>query len=117
MIIQNKGVLANIHYSFIRWKNQFTFEISGSNGFITVESLPKWGEGQIVTYGERILPSGTPRLSTWEFDTDNSWVNEWDYFLKCIKEQNSSYNVEEGFLSMKLADDIRVYSEQENSIH
>jgi UDP-N-acetylglucosamine 3-dehydrogenase len=108
VILRNKGVLANIHFSFVRWKNQFTLEISGSEGYVLVESLPKWGGKQLVTYGERIFPSGVPKLSTWEFDTENSWTNEWGYFLKCLKGLDPSYDVKEGLQTMKLADEIRL---------
>ena len=81
---------------------------SGKEGYVTVESLPKWGK-QTVTYGKRIYPSGMPELTVWEYDTENSWCNEWDYFLSCIKGQEINYDVETGFQTMKLADNIRSF--------
>ena len=110
VIIENNNVLANIHFSFVRWKNQFSLEISGKEGYVTVESLPKWGK-QTVTYGKRIYPSGMPELTVWEYDTENSWCNEWDYFLSCIKGQEPKYDVNEGYQTMKLAEDIQLLAE------
>ena len=83
---------------------------SGKEGYVTVESLPKWGK-QTVTYGKRIYPSGMPAPTGKEYDTENSWCNEWDYFLSCIKGQEPKYDVNEGYQTMKLAEDIQLLAE------
>ena len=105
MLLKHKNILCSIHFSFVRWENQFFMEISGEKGFITIESLPKWGK-QTVTLGKRKYPSGKPKKQHWNFFKDNSWYNEWIYFKKCIIEQNNQ-NLEEGLLNMSCIDQIK----------
>ena len=88
LTLKYKNIICSIHYSFVRWENQFYLEISGEKGSLTVESLPKWGK-QTVTYSKRVYPSGKPKKQSWTFNREKSWFNEWIYFKKCIKKNNT----------------------------
>ena len=52
-------IICIMHHGFCTWKNKFNLEISGSKGYIIVNSLSKWGD-QKVTLGLRKYPSGAP---------------------------------------------------------
>ena len=99
LTLKYKNIICTIHYSFVRWENQFYLEISGEKGSLTVESLPKWGK-QIVTFSKRVYPSGKPKKKLWTFYEDKSWFNEWIYFKNCV-EKKKYKEMDEGFITMK----------------
>ena len=74
LIAKVDNILCSIHFSFIRWKNKFSLEISGDKGYIKIRSLPKWGK-QTLIYGKRVFPSGKPIVTTESFYKDKSWFN------------------------------------------
>ena len=81
--INSKKILVNIHHGFIHWKNEFDLYVGCEDGFVRVESLPKWG-AQTVTLGKRLRPSGAPDLAFQNFDQENSWMNELISFVQDI---------------------------------
>ena len=83
LTLKYKNVICTIHYSFVRWENQFYLEIAGKKGSLIIESLPKWGK-QTVIFLERVYPSGKPKKKSWTFYGDKSWHNEWIFFKNCI---------------------------------
>ena len=103
IILSNEKVLANIHFSFIRWKNKFHLEISGKEGYVQIDSLPKWG-CQTVIHGKRTYPSGPPIEKKWVIKKDTSWFNEWEFFISNINRTSPLYNVYEGCQTMQLVD-------------
>jgi predicted dehydrogenase len=105
-LLRKDRVLAQIHFSFVRWRNRFRFEASGRHGYVLVESLPKWGP-QTVTVGARVFPSGVPREERYEFTDDVSWRGEWDSFVRCATGQETQVDLERGLRSMALAALIR----------
>jgi len=98
LILKSNSVIANIHYSFVRWENRFFLEISGSKGSIVVKSLPKWGEQQVIL-SKRVYPSGPPIKKVWKFKKENSWLNEWKYFKKHLSKK-PFVNQNEGYITM-----------------
>lgn len=100
-------ILCSIHFSFIRWKNQFSLEVSGKKGYILIKSLPKWGR-QVLIFGKRVYPSGIPIIKEKYFYKDNSWYNEWLYFKKLIKKNDLSQNTE-GAENMKIIEKINKF--------
>ena len=104
MILKKNNILCYVHFSFVRWKNRFCFEISGKNGFVKVHSLPKWGR-QTLIFGKRVFPSGKPIIKKKYFFNDNSWSNEWKFFKKLIKNNDISSN-NEGLQNMIFVNDV-----------
>lgn len=107
LILKKNNTLISIHHSFVNWQNSFKIEIFGDKGFINIESLPKWGT-QIFTFGKRVFPSGKPKIKTFVFNKENSWKNEWEFFIKCIRKKTDNYNliVKEGYYTMKNANKL-----------
>ena len=96
--------MCSIQFSFVRWKNNFSLEISGKKGFLKVSSLPKWGK-QTVTYGKRVYPSGKPIIKNYYYIKDNSWFNEWLHFKSLIVNKSLKDN-NEGLSNMKIINRI-----------
>ena len=105
IILKIKKILCSIHFSFVRWKNEFSLEISGKNGFLKVCSLPKWGT-QTLIYGKRVYPSGKPIMKNYYYTKDNSWYNEWLHFKNLIRNNDLKDNYE-GLRNMKLINKIK----------
>ena len=92
-----------MHHGFCTWKNKFNLEISGSKGYIAVNSLSKW-RNQKVNLGLRKYPSGIPLIKEWSFDHDNSWKNELLFVIKKIVSRDFDYASvnKEGYNTLKL---------------
>ena len=79
------GVCASLHSSVTQWKNVFSFEVYGKQGYLAVEGL---GGG----YGtEKLIKGITSFDKPFAYDTtefrggDISWKQEWLTFLSAIK--------------------------------
>ena len=105
IILKIHNILCSIHFSFVRWKNKFSLEISGQKGYVKVDSLPKWGK-QTLTFGKRIFPSGKPLIKKVHYFKENSWYNEWIHFKKLIKNFDLSNN-QEGLSNMRVVNKIK----------
>ena len=97
--------LVQVHWSFVRWKNLFRLEVSGSRGYVVVESLPKWGT-QTVIEGTRVYPSGAPREERRTFEGDHSWALQWAHFVDVVAGRTPP-DAEAGLRCMELADQLR----------
>ena len=77
---------ASIHVSWTQWKNLFSFELIGSDGYITIEGLGGSYGTETATVGKRELlrPFGSQTI---EFrGEDRSWDGEWQEFVSAIEE-------------------------------
>jgi len=84
----NHGVLAQCHVSWTNWKNIFSFEIFGDNGYIRIEGLGGSYGNETLEVGYRQPKGGVPKIEQFEFSSgDNSWSLEWQEFKQAI-EQN-----------------------------
>ena len=80
------GVITSIHSSLTQWKNLFSFEIYGHNGYISVEGLGGSYGTERAILGKRdfTAPFGE---ETVEFrGSDRSWYEEWKEFVSAIEE-------------------------------
>ena len=106
LILKKNNTVISIHHSFVNWQNSFKIEIFGNKGFINIESLPKWGV-QKFTFGKRVFPSGKPIIKTYSFKKENSWKNEWDFFIRTICKKTHNISVsKEGYFTMKNANKL-----------
>ena len=83
----SKGQIASLHASWTQWKNIFSFEIFGQDGYLIINGLGgSYGE-QRLTVGTRLPESGSPEEQHFEFPgQDNSWYEEWKEFVSAIRE-------------------------------
>ncbi len=98
------GQVAQLHTSWTQWKNRFSFEIFGEDGFLRIEGLGGSYGTESLTYGRRRPESGPPILEEFEFSgKDMSWVDEWTDFMSAIRNQTQPLsNGEDGLNTMKV---------------
>ena len=102
-----KGQVSSIHVSWTQWKNLFTLELNGRDGYISVEGLGG-------SYGvERAILGKREFLKPFKEETieyrggDRSWVEEWKEFFAAIREDREPLgNGNDGFQAIKLAYDV-----------
>lgn len=105
VLLQSNSMVGSIHFSLVRWRNDFNLEVTGSEGSVIVESLTKWGT-QTTIHHERIYPSGVPKETKYEFVGDNTWEAECRDFYKRVLNNDLSKN-NEALEAMEIAKIIK----------
>lgn len=98
------GVVAHVHASWTQWKNRFSFEAFGKDGFLRLEGLGgSYGPAEL-TYGRRRPESGPPIIETFGFEgPDNSLQVEWDEFINVVRDGGEVMaNGDEGLETMRV---------------
>jgi len=98
------GQIASIHASWTQWKNLFSFELFGQDGYILVEGLGGSYGTERATLGQRAFLQPF-REETVEFrGEDPSLSEEWQEFVAAIdKDQEPLGNGYDGLQALKLA--------------
>lgn len=92
--------------SWTQWKNKFSFEIYGNDGYILVNGLGGSYGKETVTVGKR-SNKGIPTEDSCIFDYDDSWDKEWDNFATAIKMNIHPYSdIEDAVKTMEIVDAI-----------
>lgn len=97
------GVVASIHSSLTQWKNIFSFEVFGRDGYIAVEGLGGSYGTERTILGKRdfAAPFGEEVV---EFRSgDASWLEEWKEFAAAVRERREPLgNGQDGLAAMRL---------------
>jgi predicted dehydrogenase len=80
------GTVASVHSSLTQWKNLFSFELSGRDGYITVEGLGGSYGTEKVSFGKRDFTAPFSEEVTEFRGEDRSWSDEWQEFVSAINE-------------------------------
>ena len=81
------GQVASLHASWTEWKNQFSFEVFGKEGYVKVEGLSGSYGTERAVLGRR-SQSAPFRERVIEFrGGDRSWTDEWREFVAAIREE------------------------------
>lgn len=81
------GQAAQFHTSWTQWKNRFSFEVYGEQGYARVEGLGGSYGVESLTLGRRKPASGPPDETTTTFEgPDTSWQVEWQEFRQAVME-------------------------------
>ncbi len=100
------GVQASLHASWTQWKNLFSFEIFGQEGYLTVEGLGGSYGPERLTVARRKPQSGPPDVKQFDFPgPDTSWKKEWNDFVGAIRKGRMGGG-EDGLAAMQLVDAI-----------
>ena len=99
------GEVASLHASWTQWKNLFSFEIFGQDGYLIVEGLGQSYGLERLTWGKRLPESGPPEEKRFEFPgPDVSWEQEWREFVTAIQEDREPVgNGYDGWKAVRLA--------------
>jgi 1,5-anhydro-D-fructose reductase (1,5-anhydro-D-mannitol-forming) len=87
MLLRSKaGAMCMMHSSLTQWKNLFSFEIIGEEGYITVEGLGESYGTQTLFVGRRDFEAPFQDLVTHFRGKDRSWALEWKEFSDAVAE-------------------------------
>ena len=107
------GRTAQLHTSWTQWKNRFSFEVFGDDGYIAVEGLGGSYGPEKLTLGTRkrvdgSLVAGAPDLELFDFPgPDGSWRSEWADFASAVRNGTEPMaNGTDGLEAMKLIEAI-----------
>jgi len=102
-----KGQIANLHSSLTQWKNIFSLEIFGRDGYIVVEGLGGAYGNERLTLGKRNLTAPFQMETTEFLGGDRSWYEEWKEFAAAIAEDREPIgNGQDGLEALKLVNAI-----------
>ncbi len=112
------NVTASIHVSWTNWKNIFSFEIFGTNGYLKIEGLGGSYGREVLEIGIRKNEGGRPDIETFEFPLDDiSWVKEWEEFKIAIKEKREPIGSgDDGLKANEVIEAIYRSSEEKKTI-
>jgi predicted dehydrogenase len=83
----SSGGTAQFHTSWTQWKNRFSFEVFGRDGYLRIEGLGGSYGTETLTVGRRRPEGGAPIEETCEFPgPDLSWQAEWRELTSAIQE-------------------------------
>jgi predicted dehydrogenase len=99
-----KGKTASIHVSWTQWKNLFSLEIYGTEGYITVEGLGGSYGTEKAILGKRDFTKPFEEVNIEFRGEDSSWVDEWKEFTSALKEGREPLgNARDGHEAVRLA--------------
>ena len=76
-----------LHVSWTNWKNIFSFELFGTEGYLKIEGLGGSYGPETLEFGKRKPEGGRPDIQTFEFPPEDiSWKKEWQEFKAAINE-------------------------------
>lgn len=104
----SSGRAAMLHTSWTQWKNIFSFEIFGKDGYLSVSGLGGSYGIETLTWGKRNSAGGPPNMECYSFEgPDSSWRLEWnDWTSSILKKTDYMGTPEDGVNSMKIIDGI-----------
>jgi predicted dehydrogenase len=78
---------ASFHVSWTNWRNTFSFEAFGTDGYLKIDGLGGHYGDETLEYGRRKKEGGKPDIETFEFPPgDASWKLEWKEFKSAVLE-------------------------------
>ena len=84
----DRDVTASFHVSWTNWKNIFSFEVFGTEGYLRIEGLGGSYDPETLEFGIRKKEGGRPEVQVIDYSLEDiSWVKEWEEFKKAIKEK------------------------------
>ena len=97
------GAVASIHSSLTQWKNLFSFEIDGRDGYIAIEGLGGSYGTERAILGKRDFTAPFSEEVVEFRGGDRSWSEEWREFVAAIHEEREPLgNGQDGLEALQL---------------
>jgi predicted dehydrogenase len=98
------GATASIHASLTHWKNLFSFEVFGKEGYLEINGLgTSYGTEKLI-YGKKDYDAPFNYHITEFRGADKSWLEEWKEFYNSIQEDRKPIgDGNDGLMSLKVA--------------
>jgi len=112
------NVSAIFHVSWTNWKNIFSFEIFGTDGYLKIEGLGGSYGQERLELGIRKKEGGIPITEVFEFpNEDVSWNKEWEEFENAVEEKREALGSGfDGFKANEVIDAIYRSSKEKKII-
>jgi predicted dehydrogenase len=102
------GRIASLLTSWTIWKNRFTLEVGGRDGYIRVDGLGGSYGVETLTIGRKHAEGSVPAETIMSFDdSDSCWREDWNDLVSAIIERNRpEVDAKAGLRVMRLVDDV-----------
>ncbi len=111
------GVTASFHVSWTNWRNIFSFEIFGTQGYIYINGLGGSYGPETLELGRRRPEGGRPDIETIEYPPEDvSWTAEWNEFRTAIDERRTPLGSGRDGLMANLVIEALYRSSAENAV-
>jgi predicted dehydrogenase len=98
-----KGEIASVHSSLTQWKNLFSFEVHGREGYIAVEGLGGSYGPERAVLGRRDFEAPFSEEIVEFRGDDRSWLHEWREFATAVREGSQPLGSgEDGLTALRL---------------
>lgn len=113
MLLEDEdGRTAFLNVSCTEWRNEFSFDIYGKEGRLSIRGLGgSYGTEKLTLY--KMSPEmGMPKITSWEYpEEDDSWTKEWNHFVSDISYSIvPSANLADAYHAIKVVEKIRGYT-------
>jgi predicted dehydrogenase len=90
------------------WKNRFTFEVFGRDGYALVEGLGGSYGVESLTIGRKMSAGSVPEETVTRYEQpDESWDKDWRDLTASIEEgRDAEVGAEDGLAVMQLVDEV-----------
>jgi predicted dehydrogenase len=104
----SEGQVANLHTSWTMWKNRFSFEVTGRDGYAKITGLGGSYGVESLTVGHRGTEGSVPNETVRTFpEPDPSWGADWSDFVAAIEKGGApEVDASAGLAVMTLVDDV-----------
>ena len=98
------GATASLHSSMTQWKNLFSFEVFGEDGYAMIEGLGGSYGLERLTWGKRDFTAPFSHTTIEYRGGDSSWNAEWRDFAQAVREgrQPVMGTVQDGAAALKI---------------
>jgi predicted dehydrogenase len=101
------GQAANLHTSWTMWKNRFSFEVFGRDGYARIDGLGGSYGAESLTLGRRQTGSVPDETTATFEEPDPSWEADWRDLVASIEEDRApEVDAQAGLAVMEMVDDI-----------
>jgi predicted dehydrogenase len=102
------GEVVSLHTSWTMWKNRFSFEVVGRDGYARVEGLGGSYGRQSLTLGRRTIEGSVPEETITTFEEPNtSWNADWRDLIDAVNQAlEPEVGPHDGLACMRLVDDV-----------
>lgn len=110
------GEVANLHTSWTIWKNRFSFEIAGRDGYARIDGLGGSYGPETLTIGLRQADGGVPEETVISYDqNDVSWQADWADLIAAIEDgREPEVGADQGVAVMQLVDEVYLRAKELN---
>jgi predicted dehydrogenase len=102
------GQVANLHTSWTMWKNRFSFDVFGRDGYARIDGLGGSYGVESLTVGRKKTEGSVPEETVTKYEQpDESWESDWHDLITSIEEgRDPEVDAEAGLAVMRLVDGV-----------